>query len=99
MQKLHLGVVVGLLSWFCIRSSFWLTNCLQHKRSKVSRSVLQSSLHCPGFSFSNDVFSLNFGFSQILYLKAALLGAALISSGNLFHFSTALTENEYFENG
>ncbi len=58
LLKLHLGVgvVVGLLSWFCIRSSLWLTNCLQHKRSKVSRSVLQSSFRCPVFSFSNVVF-------------------------------------------
>jgi hypothetical protein len=40
---------------------------IQDKRFKVSRSVLQSFMHCPGFSFSNVVFSLNFGFLHILY--------------------------------
>jgi hypothetical protein len=33
---------------------------------------------------------------MIISLKAALLGAALSSYGNLFHVSTALTEKEYF---
>ncbi len=33
---------------------------------------------------------------MIISLKAALLGAALTSSGNLFLFSSALSEDEYF---
>ncbi len=58
------GVVDGLLSWFCIRSSLWLATCPHHKRSKVSWSILQFSLHCLGFSFSNVVFLLNLVFSH-----------------------------------
>ncbi len=51
------------------------------------------------FSFLNVVFFLILGVSHkffVISLKATLLGAALTSSGNLFHFSVALTENEYF---
>ncbi len=69
VQKLHLdvGVVVGVLSSFYIWSSVYLTTCFRHKRSNVSQSMLKSSVHCRGFSFSNVVFSFISDCLQILH--------------------------------
>jgi hypothetical protein len=36
-------------------------------RSNVSQSNVKTYVHCQGFSFSNVVFSLISGFSQILH--------------------------------
>jgi hypothetical protein len=82
--------MVGLLSWFCILSSLWLTTCLQRRRFKVSRSVLQSPLHCLGFSLSNVVFSLNLGFSQILYHMSESSFTRCCSDDYLFSNASAL---------
>jgi hypothetical protein len=82
--------ILELVFSFCIWSSLlWLTTCLQHRRSKDSQSFTKSSVHCLRFSFLNSVFFLIFGFSQFLHIsmKAALLGVALTSSGNLSNCS------------
>jgi hypothetical protein len=88
------GVVVRLLSWFCYL--YPVTTCLQHKRSKVSRSILQSSLKALArfLILKCRLFVFRF-LTDVRSLKAVLLGAAVTSSGNLFLFSSALTENEY----
>jgi hypothetical protein len=83
-----------LLSWFCYL--YPVTTCLQHKRSKVSRSILQSSLKALArfLILKCRLFVFRF-LTDVRSLKAVLLGAAVTSSGNLFLFSSALTENEY----